>query len=77
MAFHIMIEKTSECEREAVYRFYDTAFANEPGELKLDKVTGIIEMTVPTRETFFQRAAVKVARHYRDGDLPDRTEWAS
>lgn len=77
MAFHILIEKISETESDAHYRFYDTAFPDEIGELRLDKCTAAIEMIKATREPFFKRAATKIARHFRDGSLPDKACWAS
>jgi hypothetical protein len=77
VAFYIVIDKVAETETEARYNFYDTAYPGEVGELRLDKSTGEIEMTKATREAFFTRAAAKIARHYRQGDLPGSTEWAS
>ncbi|MDO5692888.1 MAG: hypothetical protein Q4G70_10470 [Pseudomonadota bacterium] len=77
MAFYILIDKISETEKEAFYRFHDTAYPDEAGELRLDKTTHAIEMTKPTRQAFFNRAAHKVASHFRDGKLPERTCWAS
>jgi IS1 family transposase len=77
MAFHILIEKLSETDSDATYRFYDSAFPNEDGELRLDKQTESISMTKNTREVFFARAARKVAVAYRSGNLPELLEWAS
>ena len=77
LAFYILIDKISETEREAFFRFHDTAYPDEVGELRLDKVTETIEMTKPSRDAFFNRAAAKVARHFRDGSLPESTCWAS
>jgi len=77
MAFYILIDKISETEAEAFYRFYDTAYPDDIGELRLDKASEAIEMTKPSRDAFFNRAAAKVARHWRDGVLPDSTCWAS
>src|SRR4249919_3784906 len=66
MAFYILIDKISETEGDAHYRFYDTAFPDEIGELRLDKRTETVEMVKATREAFFNRAATKIARHFRD-----------
>jgi hypothetical protein len=77
VAFHILIEKISETDKEAHYRFYDTAYPAEVGELRLDKITESIEMTKPSREVFFSRAATKIAHHFRGGSLPESTCWAS
>ncbi len=77
MAFYILIDKISDTEREALFRFYDSAYPDEVGELRLDKVTETIEMTSPCRDAFFSRAATKIAQHFRDGSLPESTCWAS
>ncbi len=77
MAFYILIDKISETESDVHYRFYDTAFPDEVGELRLDKHTQTIEMVKATRESFFNRAATKIARHFGEGNLPDSTCWAS
>ena len=77
MAFNILIDKISETETDVRYRFFDTAHPSEVGELRLDKVTEVIEMTQQSREAFFNRAAAKIARQFRDGSLPESTSWAS
>lgn len=77
MAFCILIEKISETPTEATFRFYDTGYPEEAGELRLDKSDESITMTKQTRETFFLRAARKVTTHFREGSLPDRMSWAS
>jgi hypothetical protein len=77
MAFYIIIEKIAETDAAVHYRFYDTGFPDEVGELRLDKRTESIEMIQRTRQAFFHRAAAKISRHFRDGVLPDQTFWAS
>jgi hypothetical protein len=75
--FYILINKVSESETDAVYSFYDTAYPEEKGELRLDKASETIEMTKNSRDSFFQRAARKVILSYRDGKLPEKLCWAS
>jgi hypothetical protein len=77
MAFHIHIEKLTETATEATFRFYDTAYPNEVGELQLNKADESITMLKETRQTFFLRAARKVAVAYKTGSLPNFLEWAS
>jgi hypothetical protein len=77
MAFYIRIEKLTETAQDATFRFYDTAYPNEAGELRLDKASESITMTKATREAFFTRAARKVAVAHKSGALPDILEWAS
>lgn len=77
MAFHIIINKISETPADATYRFYDTAYPAEEGEFLLDKESGAITVTKPTREVWFTRAAMKISRYFRDGNIPDSAEWAS
>lgn len=77
MAFHILIEKLTDTDGEATFRFYDTAYRDEAGELRLNKSTDQIEMIKPSRETFFIRASRKVLVAHKEGKLPDLLEWAS
>lgn len=77
MAFHILIEKLTETEGGVTFRFYETAFPNEVGELYLDKKTELVFMTKGSREVFFQRAARKVAVAYTSRSLLELLEWAS
>jgi hypothetical protein len=77
MAFYIRIEKLRETAHEAKFRFYDTAYPNEAGELHLNKADGSIIMVKATRQTFFLRASRKIAVAHKVGPLPDFLEWAS
>lgn len=77
MAFYIRIEKLTDTASEATFRFYDTAFPNEAGELQLNKVDESITMLKETRQAFFVRAARKVAVAHKAGPLPNLLEWAS
>ena len=77
MAFYIRIEKLEETVSEATFRFYDPAFPNEVGELRLSKVDESITMLKATRQAVFVRAARKVAVAHKAGPLPIFLEWAS
>lgn len=77
MAFYILIEKIAESDTEATFWFFDTGYPNEVGELRLYKSDARITMTKPTREAFFFRAAQKVAKHHREGNLPQEMCWGS
>ncbi len=77
MAFYIRIEKQAESDAEATFLFYDTAYPNEAGELRLDKVGGSVTMTKTTREAFFARAARNVLLAHQAGPIPSLLEWAS
>ena len=79
MAFYIDIRKESETAQAARYRF--EADTKRTGLFEIDKATGRVELLSPMpgdeKEKFFQRAAVKIVREWREGRLPDRVEWAS
>jgi hypothetical protein len=77
MAFYICIEKLIETPSEAVFRFYDTAYPNEVGELQLNKENGTVKMIKATREVFYVRAAHKVKVAYKTGAVPNFLEWVS
>ena len=77
--FYIMIHKEGETAQSAQYRF--EADHQRVGRFEIDKATGRVELLSPMpgdeKEMFFQRAAVKIIRAWREGRLPDRAEWAS
>jgi hypothetical protein len=79
MAFYIEIDKISENADEAIYDFSDSEARK--GRLRLDKASGdVTEVVAAPGDVHgrrFQRAAVKVVRHWKEGQLPDKTCWAS
>lgn len=79
MAFYIEIDKISENVDEAIYEFSDTEAGK--GRLRLDKASGdVMEVVAAPGDVHgrrFQRAAVKVVGHWKEGQLPDKTCWAS
>lgn len=79
MAFYIDIEKISETVDETIYEFSDTQAGK--GQLRIDKASGNVTEVIPapgdSQGHRFQRAAVKVLRHWKDGQFPNKTCWAS
>jgi hypothetical protein len=79
MAFYITINKTSETAEACTYEFSDTETGK--GLLRIEKETGNVTevMAAPgdTSGRRFERAAVKIMRHWKLGEFPDETCWAS
>ncbi|MDO3529400.1 hypothetical protein [Ralstonia pseudosolanacearum] len=79
MAFYIKIEKYEETEFSAKYKFWcvDGNFC----ELEINKQSGevrlLMQVSGDQQRHIFNRAAAKVIREWRQGRLPDMTEWAS
>jgi hypothetical protein len=78
MAFHITITKTSEEATLARYRFEGDG---RVGSLTISKVTAEIARDGAVGGDdgglYFSSAAAKLRKHWQEGLLPDRTEWAS
>ncbi|WNZ56013.1 hypothetical protein QT397_24755 [Microbulbifer sp. MKSA007] len=77
MAFYILINKIEESETEATYSFYDSAYPNDVGELSIDKSNGETSHTKGSNEQYYMRAATKVRKSFKSGELPNQLEWAS
>lgn len=79
MAYYIKIQKTFEDSVMARYVFESNPECK--GMFAFDKLTGEATLVEPMfgdeRGQCFSRASVKVAREWRNGRLPDLTEWAS
>lgn len=79
MAFYIAIKKKSESMDHVIYEYSDSN--SSPGMLKLDKASGEVSEVAPAAGDEsgrrFQRAAMKVMQHWKAGDLPEETCWAS
>ena len=79
MAFYIKIEKTEEDGDKAIYRFIGDGGAS--GKFSINKETGrfdlIEEMPGDSEQAVYRRASIKILREWREGKLPDITEWAS
>ena len=79
MAFYVKITKTFEDSVSATYRFEDSAHC--AGTLKFSKPDGQAALLTPMpgdeHGYHFDRAAAKLRKHWKRGELPDFTEWAS
>lgn len=79
MAFFIDIKKDGETASYADYVFSDDVVGE--GRLRIDKGTGEVQELAPAPRddsgSRFQRAAMKVLQHWKAGELPDSTCWAS
>lgn len=79
MAFYLLIEKTSENDLVVSYRF--TGDGGRTGSFQIDKESGEVSLVeqMPGDEQghAFNRAAVKIMREWKQGNLPAFAEWAS
>ena len=79
MAFYIMILKQKEDLEKAIYSFGPNE--EKLGCLQLNKIDGKIEevrqVPVENPSAFFNRAAIKLYCHWKNGELPEKTIWAS
>ncbi|OCR02402.1 hypothetical protein BCD67_22285 [Oscillatoriales cyanobacterium USR001] len=79
MAFDILLLKEKEDDTSVVYHFGPDE--NDLGLLWLDKSSGVVkelkQTSVNNSEAFFQKAAVKIRQHWKAGDFPEETCWAS
>jgi hypothetical protein len=79
MAFYIKIEKTDEDDSKATYRF--TGDGGACGLFEIDKESGEFTLKEPMpgdeAKNVYRRASIKVLREWREGNLPEKTEWAS
>lgn len=79
MAFYIRISKMDESESSARYVFESDQ--GRRGVLSFDKLTGEASLIEPMpgdeKRHCFNRAAVKVGREWKAGNLPEVMEWAS
>lgn len=79
MAFYIKIQKI--LEGDAAVRYSFESDQGRRGSFELNKKTSevILIEPMPSDEQghCFNRAAVKIMREWREGRLPEMTEWAS
>lgn len=79
MAFYLLIDKMSEDDLVAIYRF--TGDGGRTGSFQIDKESGDVSLVEPMpgdeQGRSFNRAAVKIMREWKQGNLPVRAEWAS
>jgi hypothetical protein len=79
MAFYVKIEKRSETEELVIYEYWSKEDLR--GKLQLNKSSGEVFPleNIPGDEqgSLFMRAAMKLRREWKDGRIPEVTEWAS
>jgi hypothetical protein len=79
MATYIEIDKVSEDDRLAFFSYQDEK--GRVGQIKLDKKLGktiLVEAAAGDEHGgLYTRASYKILEHWRKGELPDSTCWAS
>ncbi|WP_395689826.1 hypothetical protein [Caenimonas koreensis] len=79
MSFYIRIQKVSDQAAAALYTF--ECDPEHRGVFELDKRTNEVTLLEPMlgdeQQSCFKRASMKIQREWRDGRLPDVSEWAS
>lgn len=79
MAFYIEIEKIHEDDEKACYRF--TGNGGSYGIFGIDKKSGEFSLLEPLpgddEQNVYKRASIKILREWKNGNLPEVTEWAS
>lgn len=79
MAFYVLILKESEDQTTAIYRFGPNR--EQMGRLTFDKSTGqadeLDRAPVNEHHHLFVRASAKIYKHWLEGELPEKTVWAS
>ncbi|HEV2614177.1 MAG TPA: hypothetical protein VGV92_05660 [Gammaproteobacteria bacterium] len=79
MAFYIVINKLSEGDEFAYYEYGDSG--KKFGKLKISKLTGdvaLIELAESDeQELKAERASWSLIKHWKKGEYPDKTFWAS
>lgn len=79
MAIYVAIWKISETDKHAVYEYGPSE--DRAGQLQVEKDTGEISIIADVpgdeRGVYAPCAQRKLLKHWRDGQLPDRTCWAS
>ena len=79
MAFYVLLWKEKEDDTSVVYCFSpdEKLF----GRLWLDKSNGEIKEIEPVpinnSQAVFVRAAIKIRQHWKQGNFPEKTCWAS
>lgn len=79
MAFYIDLEKIKHNDKSIRYKFYDKP--DNVGIIELnfveDKFKEIQPAPNDSNGLLFERAAMKIAKHWKSGEFPDKTYWAS
>lgn len=79
MTFYIDLDKIEHTEGYVRYKYYNRP--DNVGIIELDFTTGKFrEITAAPDDPngyMFERAAMKIAKHWKSGELPEKTCWAS
>lgn len=79
MAFYVLISKEMEDDDKVVYQFGPNEY--QLGLLELNKndgtVTEIKSVSTNNSSALFLRAATKIRQHWKEGNFPEKTCWAS
>lgn len=78
MAFYIEMDKVEETEEYVVYTFGRNL---NVGLIRLEKngeaIRVLKECPLDKNGAWSQRVAMKLARFWKNGSFPDKTQWAS
>ncbi|NBI29168.1 hypothetical protein [Chengkuizengella marina] len=81
MAYPVYLYKEFENEEFVIYRFFIKIKDENPGKIKLNKNTKMVEelksiSNVPKgpSQWVFNRAGLRISQCYREGTFPDKTE---
>ena len=79
MAFYIDLDKVEHTEEYVRYKYYNRP--DNVGIIELNFSTGKFkEITAAPDDPngyMFERAAMKIVKHWKKGELPEKTCWAS
>jgi hypothetical protein len=79
MAFYIDLDKIEHTKEYVRYKYYDSP--DNIGIIELNFATERFKEIQPAPNDpngyMFERAAIKISKHWSKGELPDRTCWAS
>lgn len=81
MALLIDIVKLEQTEKIVRYKYYIYTTPEDYGVLEIDldseKVYEVKQAPNDPDKILFNRAAMKIAKHWENGNFPDKTCWAS
>lgn len=79
MAFYIGLDKIEHAHEYVKYKYYDSV--NNVGIIEFnfvsDKFREIQAAPNDLNGYMFERAAMKIIKHWKSGEFPDKTCWAS
>ncbi|MFM8454104.1 MAG: hypothetical protein ACKOAD_03870 [Gammaproteobacteria bacterium] len=79
MAFYIDLDKLEHTNEYVRYKFYD--MPDNVGIIEFNFLKEEFKEILPApndpSHVFFDRAAMKIIKHWRTGEFPEKTCWAS